>query len=265
MACGCRNGCCHSSPCLNQGTCVELCDDVKHKFKCVCPDGVRGKLCQYGDSCQTILKYNKMATSGLYKIRKSTGDLIQTYCDFMSEPGMVWTLVETFSLANNNLVKSSPLTSNNPQNENSFDWNLFRLSLQTMNYIKGFSTHWRATCNFNTDGLKYRDYARAKLTSADITALLTASSATCIMYERISVRGQGCQQCTGYFKQISSQHGFVDSYFTSKRSSPCQFEASNGVVYNEDNFGKYDVQNRAHACSASDSSTTQWWMGVASQ
>ena len=44
----------------------------------------------------------------------------------------------------------------------------FRLSLPRMNATVKRSTHVRATCNFNTDELKYEDYLRAKLSDVDL-------------------------------------------------------------------------------------------------
>ena len=41
-----------------------------------------------------------MDKSGLYKIIDDTNQTLQVFCDFNSEPGFAWNLVESFSLSN---------------------------------------------------------------------------------------------------------------------------------------------------------------------
>ena len=41
-----------------------------------------------------------MGKSGLYKIIDNTNQALQVLCDFNSEPGFAWNLVESFSLSN---------------------------------------------------------------------------------------------------------------------------------------------------------------------
>ena len=123
------------------------------------------------------------------------------------------------------------------------------------------STHVRATCNFNTEELKYRDYLRAKLNDIDVMRL---NFDGCKKYEFISIRGYNCSNCTAQFVQTDNWHAHTDSFYGP--TIGCQFTSqSTGAVQlpgGEDNFGWYQTVNPVHRCVSSDDSTTQWWFGV---
>ena len=144
-------------------------------------------------------------------------------------------------------------------NQNSFEWNKFRLSLSIMNSTLSHSTHFRATCNFNTDGLVTRDYLRAKTANLNILQL---KSSLCVKMEYINIRGYDCYNCTARMAQRINWHLHVDSYYTAKF---CQFtSAGNGSIASpsgEDNFGQYYEINPLHRCSSANDATTQWWFG----
>ena len=180
----------------------------------------------------------------------------QTFCDLTSETGFVWTLLESFSLANNSDFKTQPFFQDYPVSQNSFKWNKFRLSLPIMNSTLSHSTHVRATCNFGTDGLVTRDYLRGKTTDLNILQL---SRRTCLKMEYINVRGYHCYDCTARMIQIIHFHLHTDSSY---RAKPCQFtSARNSSVESEDNFGYYSTINPSHRCTSGDNATTQWWFG----
>lgn len=186
--------------------------------------------------------------------------LYEVYCDFTTEIGFVWTLVESFSLANKNEFASKAFYKDYPLNQNSFNWKRFRLSKLMMNFAAAHSTHVRTTCNFNTDGLVTTDYLRAKLSDIDIMNLRFND---CTRYEYINIRGFDCYNCTAHFVQTDNWHAHVDSYHGSKMG--CQFSSAfEGAVKSpggEDNFGWYKTANPVHRCSSTDNSSTQWWFG----
>ena len=190
----------------------------------------------------------------------TTKTLYQTFCDFTSETGFVWTLLESFSLANNNHFKGQAFYKDYPVNQNSFKWNKFRLSLPIMNSMLSHSTHFRATCNF-TDGLLTKDYLRGKTTELNILLL---NGGPCVTLEYINIRGHEGYSVSVWMiqnKPPQSSHIHTDSH---NGGSYCQFNsAQNGSIGGggEDNFGFYATFNRKHRCSSRDSSTTQWWFG----
>ena len=127
----------------------------------------------------------------------------QTFCDLTSENGFVWTLLESFSLANKKDFKSRSFLQDYPLNENSFKWNKFRLSRPKMNSTLSHSSHFRATCNFNTDGLVTTDYLGAKTTDLNILLL---NKDSCVKMEYINIRGYDCDNCTAKMTKIIHWH-----------------------------------------------------------
>ena len=259
----CRNKCCQDNPCSNGGTCIELCHHAKKKFNCTCANGYFGKFCEKKTpaSCKQLqIKAKKPKNSTVYTLYDpASKSLYQTFCDFTSENGFVWTLLESFSLANKNDFIAQTFYKDYPVNQNSFTWDKFRLSLPIMNLTLSHSTHFRATCNFNTDGLVTTDYLRAKTTDLNILLL---NSEPCVKMEYINIRGYDCYNCTAWMTQTISWHLHTDSSYA---GISCQFtSARNGSVASsggEDNFGYYSTINPLHRCTSGDNAITQWWFG----
>ena len=126
-----------------------------------------------------------------------------------------------------------------------------------MNSTLSHSTHIRATCNFNTDGLVTKDYLRAKTIHLEILLLKVDR---CVKMEYINVRGYDCDDCTAKMTQ-NNWHPHFDSYYV----YPCSFTSvRNGSIKlpgGEDNFGYYDTRNSLHRCMSGNNATTQWWLG----
>ncbi|XP_027049742.1 uncharacterized protein LOC113677175 [Pocillopora damicornis] len=253
----CLNGCCQPNPCLNGGTCVESCDNIRKQYTCACPRNYQGKRCEIFHprvkSCQSYIDLKPESESGVYNLN----DTVQTYCDFDSEAGKVWTLIQSFSLENKAFYKREPFYFNFPRNETRFNWNDFRVSYQAMVNIRDNSTHWRVTCNFPS-GLDFTDYARATLQATDILTFVNQDR--CRKYEYISVRGQSCTDCSGMIVQRDTQHMHTDSYWSGRNG--CFWDPRIGSVVGEDNFGFYNTINTQHSCTENSLSTTQWWLGA---
>ena len=102
----CTNGCCRNNPCLNGGTCNEICEPTSVRYNCSCLTPFVGKHCeiQLRKSClsQRAAGFN---TSGLYTVIDDSNRTFQVFCDFNSEPGFAWNLIESFSLSNKNLFQ----------------------------------------------------------------------------------------------------------------------------------------------------------------
>ena len=180
-------------------------------------------------------------------LHPETSSLYEVFCDSMSENGFVWTLVESFSLANKVEFASKAFCKNYPVNQSSFSWNNFLLSW-----------HVRATCNFNPDGLNYTDNLRAKLSDIDMLRLMFNG---CKKYEYINIRGYRCNNCTAHFCQKDYFHAHIDSYHGSKKGCNLTIPGAVDETNGEDNFGSYGTINHVHRCSTNNSSTTQWWLG----
>ena len=142
-----------------------------------------------------------------------------------------------------------------PINQDAPEWNSYRLSMSRIKSIRDVSTHWRATCNFPTDGVDYRDYMRVSLQSYDFFVQPVTES-FCLLSEFLNIRGDECTNCTILAAYSSTFSFHVDSYFGPGKG--CDF---GGGIYNEDNFDQYGATNPAFRCTSSMSSTSQFWLG----
>ena len=204
------------------------------------------------------MKFSKLKTNGIYRIMDYNNILFPVYCDFGSEPGMAWTLIQSHSFQNNDPFKDKPFYLHDmPINQHAPEWNSYRLSMSRITSIQKFSTHWRAICNFPTDGVDYRDYWRVSLTNLDLLVKLPIPI-SCVFAELINVRGNSCTNCTvltGYGERMSLH---MDSWFS---KYACEFDGQPGGGHNEDNFGHYGFTNPAFRCTSSVNSTSQFWLG----
>ena len=242
---------------------MEICDPYSTRFHCTCPDTHMGRRCEtikHPTDCKDLAKHGAF-TSGKYFIVSSVNQTFSVFCDTESESGFVWTLIQSFSLANNGFVRKRPFVVDFPMNNEDIDvnWSLYRLSLTQMWSIANQSTHFRATCNFPTEGLQYTDYARAKLEDFDVFGRYNF---TCRMYEYINIRGNECSNCTAATRQTEVKAWNIGS--SKSRPYNCQFDGTPGAVGSEDNFGWFRFVNTNHSCSSSPNSTTQHWFGVKS-
>eukprot|EP00795_Rhopilema_esculentum_P000526 gene526-10209_t len=164
-------------------------------------------------------------------------------------------MVLSWALINNGMFGGTPFSADLPINERAPNWVAYRLSKAQMLSIKAHSTHWRATCSFNTHGIDFTDYVRANLKSMDIMTYQGAGM--CKNTEYINIRGKGAHHKTARFWQAGTvlHH---DSYHS---GDACEFGARQGSVVSEDNFGAYANTNKNFRCTANRESTTQYWFG----
>ena len=236
------------------------------RFNCTCPATYTGQRCEkkitYPKSCKDIAESGNLA-SGNYIVYDSLGVTFSVYCGFEeSNTGFAWTMIQSFSFSKKNLFYSDKEFSTDcpiNNNLNQVDWTEYRLSLSQMQSIADHSTHFRATCNYLTDGLDYTDYARAKLEGYNI---FETWDEVCKHYEYLNIRGLECHDCTALTKQKPGKAWFINSDIS--KLSGCDFDGSQGSVSNENNFGRYrsGTVNPAHRCSALPASTTQYWFGA---
>ena len=147
----------------------------------------------------------------------------------------------------------APFQTNAAENENSPNWDRYRLSLERMRSLQVHSTHWRATCSYPTHGIDFRDYLRGNFKDFNIVDFLGGGE--CKRVEYVDIRGHNGTNLTVPFWQGVALH--IDS-----SSSLCEFSATVGAVSSEDNFGYYGAFNPKFRCTQTDNSTTQWWFGA---
>ena len=132
-----------------------------------------------------------------------------------------------------------------------------------MQSIQEDSIKFRFTCNYDTDGVVYRDYLQAATDQLDILRSANGSG-SCILVEQINIRGQSCENCTALISQDGPEKFGLhsDSYYSFYFG--CEFRPNGSLPcgdLGEDNFGLYSCVNKAHRCSSSQSSSTQTWCG----
>ena len=202
---------------------------------------------------------HKEKTNGIYHIVDQQNISFPVYCDFGSEPKAAWTLIQSHSLQNNEAFKRKPFYLFDMQiNQDAPEWKNYRLSMSRMKSIQDDSTHWRATCNFPTEGVDYRDYWRVSLKYLDLLVQPLVQG-FCLFSEFVNIRGNECTNCTVLRSYRSDWALHSDSWFGSERG--CEFNGRAGGIYNEDNFVYYEASNPAFRCASSISSTSQFWLG----
>ena len=187
-------------------------------------------------------------------------ELFDVFCDFDLNSTNAWTLIQSYELQNKKTFAQKMFPVDFAVNSKSPCWDAYRLSKFRMQSIQEDSSKFRVTCNYDTDGVVYRDYLQVATDQIDI--LTYASGGSCILVEEIDIRGESCKNCTAYIVQNFRYPLHSDSYYSASRS--CEFQPA-GSLYcggkGEDNFGFYDCANPAHRCSSAQSSTTQTWFG----
>ena len=218
-------------------------------------------------SCYDILLSGRHA-NGISQIVNVTNGVLNVYCDFESEPGGAWTLVQSYSLekgqrgSEKDVFSDKPLFQDFPVNESlPSDWSSYRLSLAEMQFIRSQSTHWRATCDFTEFGVNFRDYLRASFDAFDV---MVAPSdvppyTSCRPYDFINIRGNQCINCTVFTITHPDYPLFILSGLA---PGECNFDSRpNRGKSLEFNFGYYSLVNPAFRCPVNKDSTTQFWFG----
>ena len=100
------NGCCKNNPCQNGGICTEICEPTSVRYNCSCPAKFIGRHCEKRKSCQSY-KAAGETSSGLYTITDDSDQSFQVFCDFDSEPGFAWNLIQSFSLSKKDIFGAS--------------------------------------------------------------------------------------------------------------------------------------------------------------
>ena len=146
-------------------------------------------------------------------------------------------------------LDSSAVSSDSP------NWQAYLIKRHFLVWLRNYSTHWRATCRYNTDGTVYTDYLRASFEDFDIVRVTPTALESCQKYELVNIRGNQFENCTAstwYLKGTVPLH--IDSDY---QLLYCDFDGhqSGDVVPSEDNFGLYYHVNSKFCC------TTQFWFG----
>ncbi|KAL9968534.1 hypothetical protein ACROYT_G020641 [Oculina patagonica] len=287
------NGCCENNPCLNEGTCNQICEPASVRYNCSCPVPFVGKHCeiQLRKSCQDY-KAAGVNESGLYRVIDDSNRIFKVFCDFDSERFRARLRVESDSIiqsckqghnedcmqvltlpvvlneisgviVDSGMVRRmgvvfSDYTDSGAVSGEMPNWQAYLIRPSYLAWLGNQSTHWRATCRYDTDGVVYRDYMRTSLADFDIRNIQEPVIAECHQFEIINIRGYECVSCTA---PLWNRKG-ITSLCTDSSYNICEFSGNQGnVVNSEDNFGLYGKVNPAFRCTSNPDSTTQFWIG----
>ena len=165
-------------------------DHTTPRFKCNCLPGYAGNLCQHRvKSCRGY--NNGSRIPGIYKIFDDNMKLFDVFCDFDSNSTNAWTLVQSFQLQDTGIFSQRPFTVNFSVNATFPRWDSYRLSRPRMQSIQEDCSKFRVTCNYDTDGVVYRDYLQVANDQIDI--LTYENGTSCTLVEQIDIRGQRCE------------------------------------------------------------------------
>lgn len=197
--------------------------------------------------------------NGVYEIReKTTQRPYSVYCDFTSEPGSVWTLIQSMAYSKAANFKLRSYAEDNSINEANPNFDNYKMSRDQIETLKTTSTHWRITCNLQPTGaVDYNDYVRGRMNAIDITNYV--GKGICKTIEFIGIRGHQFTNCNIPWWQKKGQMLHTDP--THSRWKKCVAPAIPHEVTGEDNFGFYAVVDPKHSCVASPTSTTNTWIG----
>ncbi|RDD36195.1 Neurogenic locus Notch protein, partial [Trichoplax sp. H2] len=266
----CEISACNSNPCINGGKCLTM---NNGGYQCRCNPGYHGLNCEV--SSYLSKKVPLIPPSGLKYLYHSCSETAgvpqawRVYCDFSSEPGYAWTLIESFSFDQRSDKKFNtafPYSSgvNNGRLPQGMDWSNFRLSLAQIKFSyendhQLSDPMWRATCNFKPE-TRYSqsplNYMRGYFRQFNI--LNYVSQGQCFQVDYMDIRGHKCRNCNRAFWASSNSHLHTDSSTTRCCDGKVCYPNSVG---GEDNFGYYQSYNPKFTCSSTPQSTTNWWIG----
>ncbi|KAK2567523.1 Angiopoietin-related protein 1 [Acropora cervicornis] len=95
LKCGyCNNGCCRRKECLNDGTCLEVCDVNTKRFQCHCRPGYGGTHCGKEFKSCTDVRSVGHTTDGIHVINPDDiGQPLQVFCSQGSNGG-AWVVIQ---------------------------------------------------------------------------------------------------------------------------------------------------------------------------
>ena len=233
-----------------------------------CQLGFTGENCQCTPkSCRSFFNSDPTLPSGNYVLYDKTGQSLKAYCDFTIDSGKVWTLVMSYTSGNNSHYQKQPLRNNFPRNENEVNWGDYRLSKTRMATIQNDTTHWRMTCNYNTQSIADKvDYLRVKHVAYYVlshNSALYPDNDRCTSVENLNIRGDFCSNCSVAITQDPNDMLYINNYYNEVSSCDWQYPGGYHICghFGEFNFGFYECVNTYFRCSSSSSSTTQMWFG----
>ena len=137
------------------------------------------------------------------------------------------------------------------------------MSLAEMQNLWNQSTLIRATCALPVASRPTQDFMVAN--KADFSSILTGSIlGECLDAIETNLMGDSCSGSVPFYWRDSSSHTVgwhPEIDVTYNQACDCTSDDFNEVT-SEDFFGNYLTEGTSHLCTASSTSTTEWWFGA---
>lgn len=227
---------------------------------------VSGQYTSY-NSCAEIASDNFSPFSdGEYTLAIGT-----VYCKFDYDNEYAWTMIESgsylnfghdfegdtigYGLLDHGFTEDLPYHEDEPS---LWMYQVYRMSLSNMLTLQASSKYVFATCNFDTSMTD--DYWLMQVSSMEKDPLSETFTEQCFTTDEVDIRGYECIDGTAPGWSSANNHFHIDSASSACSCTGWTSDATTGGG-NEDNFGHYNQINTAFSCTASETSTTQWWFG----
>ena len=201
------------------------------------------------------------ATSkAIYNIVDEDNKPFPVYCDFGSESGAAWTLIQSCSLRNFlDHFQRRPFYA-------------YNMPINILIHLGGRATvsHYPVCSRYGTHpliGVQLLIFQQMEWTT-EITGefhcktwiwlWIIKKGITAFFSEHVNVRGNECTNCTVWCIYSSTLDLHMDSW---GGTGGCSFNGRPGGIRYEDNFGYYTSRNHNFRCTSSINSTTQFWLG----
>ena len=221
---------------------------------------------------------NGIVDDGVFRVDLDEDGIADTYvyCDFDGD--YAWTLIES-GIKNNidvdvigagnglargfnaDVTAYESLGSSVTDFSSSAARDLYRMSKSNMQLLWNQSTYLRATCNLPVSARPTRDFMVAY--TSDFSYLLSSDvNGYCTDAIMTNIAGYSCSGSVAVWSSSAYWHPHID-YGVPGQVANCDCDPwSDYYTNSEDAFGHYNRESTDHACSASSTSTTEWWFGA---
>ena len=138
---------------------------------------------------------------------------------------------------------SSAVSSDTP------DWQAYLMRRHFLIWLRDRSSHWRATCRYNTDSTVNMDYLRASFEDFHIVRVKPTGASSCPKYELFNIRGNECANCKAGTWYLKVHYALI----------AISMEIRVVMWYLSRPTGYYQAVNPKFRSSSSSEATTQFW------
>ena len=135
------------------------------------------------------------------------------------------------------------------------------MSLAEMQNLWDQSTLVRATCALPVASRPTQDFMVAN--KADFSSILTEDDGGCLDTIETNLMGDSCSGSVPFYWRTHETEGNWHPVIDVTYNQGCDCTSGDfNEVSSQDFFGQYGTVSTSHLCTASSTSTTEWWFGA---